>query len=255
MPMKKVYIYLPYGENFEKEKQRAKNKGAVFDKFSKTWYFNIEVGESLNKLCRGFKIKNIENPPTFEEVLAKKNIVTQKFDDPFDEQSDNEDKHAIVAKAKVIPLQKQILIKKTICKALDINIEYLEEFVQEFLNSFKIEQINEDRFTLHYLQFINSKRFCETSTYYDSYDQVKAKCVMIITDILQQLNDFDETKLAEIQHIKRDIYNSIGIAFSRGEIITDLKYGCQGYDRNIIHNLDGLKFGLSRFLHKFNSLN
>lgn len=242
MPMKKVYVYLPFG-NFDQEIAKIKRKGARYDGLTKTWYFSIEVGESLNESCRGYKIKKIENPPTFEEVLTKKNIVLQKCNDPFDDQSDDDN----INIQPIIVKQNKQVIDETICEAFNIDTERFSCLVETFLNEFRIKQINQDRFTLYYSQLVESKRFYKTSTWYPSYDQAKMKGFMKIAEILEQLNDFDEQQLAKIQSIKNQIQTSVGIAFSKGEPITDLNYGCQGYDRNIIHNLDTLKHGLTRF--------
>ena len=82
---KQVFVYLPYNCDLNKEIEILKRKGAKYDKFTKTWYFNIDVRESLNNHCRGYKIKKVVNPPSFEEVLANKHIVLQNYDDPFDD--------------------------------------------------------------------------------------------------------------------------------------------------------------------------
>jgi hypothetical protein len=78
---KKVYVNVSFAD-----KEIAKRKGARYDQYSKSWYFDIDIHESLNgKTCRGFDIIEIINPPTFEEVFK------QNLSDPFeDDDNDNE---------------------------------------------------------------------------------------------------------------------------------------------------------------------
>ena len=81
MPMKKVYVNVSFAD-----KERAKRKGARYDLYSKCWYFDIDVRESLNKSCRGFDIIEIQNPPEFEEVFNVQNIPDPFEDDVIDDE-------------------------------------------------------------------------------------------------------------------------------------------------------------------------
>ncbi len=85
----KVYVNVPFDE-----KEIAKERGARYDPNIKKWYF-VTSDDKLHYNFKGFEVikTNVNNLPTFEQLVEHKKQFVKKAYDPFDEQEDDTNKY------------------------------------------------------------------------------------------------------------------------------------------------------------------
>jgi len=236
---KQVFVNVPYDE-----KEHAKRKGARFDKLSKCWYFNIDIGESLNKSCRGYPIKQINNPPTFNQVF---NLT---LSDPFSE--DESDTYSNIPKKQVIntAFKPDMKPKKIyIYDAFNIDIDDFNDTVAMFLKYFYITY-DGDKYLLYYCQLVQNSKFYHTTQMEPNLDRAKASGFQAINNVLHLLCNMPDEKLNEIATIKQNVLDSIARNYlAIGKTYEPEDSHC-GYDKMLVFNFNELKAGIEKFIDK-----
>jgi hypothetical protein len=241
---KKIFVHVPY-----EDKEHAKRKGARFDKYSKCWYFNIEVGESLNKSCRGYPIKKIEIPvPTFEEAF---NISHPNNDDPF---SDNESdtfahidrkQHISQIIHKVDTKPKKIYLYD----AFNIDIDNFNDTVAMFLKCFYITY-DGNKWLLHYCLLVQNSKFYHTTQMEPNLDRAKVSGLQAINNVLHLLCNIPDETLNELSIVRRNVLDSIARNYlAIGKTYEPEDSHC-GYDKMLVFSFDELKAGIAKFIDK-----
>jgi hypothetical protein len=244
---KQVFVNVPFSE-----KEHAKRKGARFDKYSKCWYFNIDVGESLNKSCRGYPIKQIDNPPSFNEVFNLTLTESHNNADPF---SDNEesDTYSNISKTLVInTASKPDIInpkKIYIYDAFQIDIDNFHDIMVMFLKYFYITY-DGNKYLLYYCQLIDNRKFYHTTQMEPNLDRAKASCLQAFNHIVYSFRNIPEETINEMTTIKRNVFDEIARNYlAIGKAYEPEDYHC-GYDKMLVFNFNGLKSGIEKFIDK-----
>lgn len=241
---KVVYVNVPYDD-----KEHAKRKGAKFDKYSKCWYFNIDVRESLNKSCRGYPIKQIHLPtPTFEEAF---NISYPNNDDPFSE--DESDTYSNIDRKQYIsPITTSVDNKPKkiyLYDAFNIDIDNFNDTVAMFLKYFYITYDGK-KWLLHYCQLVQNSKFYHTTQMEPNLDRAKVSGLQAINNVFHLLSNLPEETLNEIATIRRNVLDSIARNYlAIGKTYEPEDSHC-GYDKMLVFNFDALKSGIERFIDK-----
>lgn len=241
--VKKVYVNVPYDD-----KEHAKRKGARFDKYSKCWYFNIEVGESLNKSCRGYPIKQIELPePTFEQAFN----ISHPNSDPFSDNESDTFTHIDRKQPRSLITQRVDNTPKKIYlyDAFNIDIDNFSDTVAMFLKFFYITYDGK-KWLLHYCQLVQNSKFYHTTQMEPNLDRAKVGGLQAINNVLLLLCNIPDEILNELTIIRQNVLASIARNYlAIGKTYEPEDCHC-GYDKMLVFDFERLKAGIEKFIDK-----